>query len=106
MASQPLKWIPLGGLGEVGKNMMAFEYGKNILIVDTGIMFPESDMFGIDAVIPDFNYLKDKADWIRGIVITHGHEDHTGAIQYVVREFPGVPIYATPAHARACSKLN
>ncbi len=96
MASQPLKWIPIGGLGEVGKNMMAFEYGKNILIVDTGIMFPESDMFGIDAVIPDFNYLKDKADWIRAIVVTHGHEDHTGAIQYVVREFPGVPIYATP----------
>jgi ribonuclease J len=96
MASQPLKWIPLGGLGEVGKNMMAFEYGKNILIVDTGVMFPESDMFGIDAVIPDFNYLKDKADWIRAIVVTHGHEDHTGAVQYVVREFPGVPIYATP----------
>ncbi len=94
MASS-LKWIPLGGLGEVGKNMMAFEYGKNILIVDTGVMFPESDMFGIDAVIPDFSYLKDKADWIRGIVITHGHEDHTGAVQHVVREFPNIPIYAT-----------
>lgn len=95
MASS-LKWIPLGGLGEVGKNMMAFEYGKNILIVDTGVMFPESDMFGIDAVIPDYQYLKDKADWIRGIVVTHGHEDHTGAVQHVVRDFPGVPIYATP----------
>ena len=95
MASS-LKWIPLGGLGEVGKNMMAFEYGKNILIVDTGVMFPESDMFGIDAVIPDYQYLKDKADWIRGIVITHGHEDHTGAVQHIVRDFPGVPIYATP----------
>ncbi len=95
MASQSLKWIPLGGLGEVGKNMMAFEYGKNILIVDTGVMFPESDMFGIDAVIPDYTYLKDKADMIRGIVITHGHEDHTGTIQYVVKDFPNVPIYAT-----------
>lgn len=95
MASS-LKWIPLGGLGEVGKNMMAFEYGKNILIIDTGVMFPESDMFGIDAVIPDYQYLKDKADWIRGIVVTHGHEDHTGAVQHVVRDFPGVPIYATP----------
>ena len=96
MASQSLKWIPLGGLGEVGKNMMAFEYGKNILIVDTGVMFPESDMFGIDAVIPDYTYLKDKADMIRAIVITHGHEDHTGSIRYVVESFPGVPIYATP----------
>jgi ribonuclease J len=92
----PLKWIPIGGLGEVGKNMMAFEYGKNILIVDAGVMFPESDMHGIDAVIPDFGYLKDKKDWVRAIVITHGHEDHIGAIQHVVREFPDVPIYATP----------
>lgn len=76
--------------------MMAFEYGKNILIVDAGVMFPESDMHGIDAVIPDFGYLKDKKDWVRAIVITHGHEDHIGAIQHVVREFPDAPIYATP----------
>jgi ribonuclease J len=94
--AHPLKWTPLGGLGEVGKNMMALEYGKNVLIVDTGIMFPSSDMHGIDAVIPDFSYLKEKRDYIRAIVITHGHEDHTGAIRYVAREFPDVPIYATP----------
>jgi ribonuclease J len=94
--AHPLKWIPLGGLGEVGKNMMAFEYGKNILIVDAGVMFPESDMLGIDSVIPDFGYLKDKKDQVRAIVITHGHEDHIGAIQHVVREFPDAPVYATP----------
>jgi ribonuclease J len=94
--TSPIKWIPLGGLGEVGKNMMAFEYDKNVLIVDAGVMFPESDMHGIDAVIPDFSYLKDKKDWVRAIVITHGHEDHIGAIQHVMREFPDVPLYATP----------
>ena len=96
MSSQALKWIPLGGLGEVGKNMMIYEYGNNILVVDCGLMFPESDMHGIDAVIPDYSYLKDKKDIIRGIIVTHGHEDHTGAVPYLVKEFPGVPLYATP----------
>ncbi|HQV69684.1 MAG TPA: ribonuclease J [Thermoflexales bacterium] len=96
MAQKTLTWTPIGGLGEVGKNMMAFEYNDAILIVDTGIMFPESDMFGIDAVIPDYTWLKEKRDKIKGIVITHGHEDHTGAVAYVVKEFPGLPIYATP----------
>lgn len=90
-----LRIIPIGGLGEVGKNMMAFEYGKNILIVDTGLMFPENDMLGIDYIIPDYTYLRDKADWVRGIIITHGHEDHTGAIKHVIEEF-NAPIYATP----------
>ncbi len=96
MASQTLKWIPIGGLGEVGKNMMAYEYGRNILLVDGGIMFPESDMHGIDAVIPDYSYLKDKRDLVRGIIVTHGHEDHTGAMPYVVKDFPNAPIYCTP----------
>ena len=90
-----LRIIPIGGLGEVGKNMMAFEYGKNILIVDTGLMFPENDMLGIDYIIPDYTYLRDKADLVRGIIITHGHEDHTGAIKHVIEEF-NAPIYATP----------
>src|SRR6266511_1011859 len=96
MTSQALKWIPLGGLGEVGKNMMIYEYGNNILVVDCGLMFPESDMHGIDAVIPDYQYLKDRRDNLRGIIITHGHEDHTGAVPYLVKDFPGVPIYCTP----------
>ncbi len=76
--------------------MMAYEYGRNILLVDGGIMFPESDMHGIDAVIPDYSYLKDKRDLVRGIIVTHGHEDHTGAMPYVVKDFPNVPIYCTP----------
>lgn len=90
-----LRIIPLGGLGEVGKNMTAYEYGKNILIVDTGIMFPENDMMGIDYIIPDFEYLRAKADRVVGIIITHGHEDHIGAIRHVLDEIPA-PIYATP----------
>jgi ribonuclease J len=90
-----LRIVPLGGLGEVGKNMMAYEYGENILIVDTGLMFPENDMLGIDYIIPDFNYLMDKAHMVRGIVITHGHEDHTGAITHVLEQI-NAPIYATP----------
>jgi ribonuclease J len=91
-----MKWTPIGGLGEVGKNMMALEYNNNILIIDAGIMFPESDMHGIDSVIPDYGFLSDRRDQVRGIVITHGHEDHIGAIEFVAKDFPGVPIYATP----------
>jgi ribonuclease J len=79
----------------VGKNMMVFEYGRNALIVDTGLMFPENDMLGIDYLIPDYSYLRDKADIVRGIIITHGHEDHTGAIKHVIEEL-NAPIYATP----------
>ena len=95
MSNKKLRIIPLGGLGEVGKNMMAYEYGENILIVDTGLMFPENDMLGVDYIIPDFDYLLDKAHWVRGIVITHGHEDHTGAINHVL-DYINAPIYATP----------
>jgi len=90
-----LKIIPLGGLGEVGKNMTAYEFQNQILVVDAGIMFPHNDMMGIDYIIPDFEYLLDKADKVVGIIITHGHEDHIGAIHHLVREVPA-PIYATP----------
>jgi ribonuclease J len=76
--------------------MMMFEYDDEILLIDAGIMFPESDMLGIDAVIPDYGFLKQQRDRVRAIIITHGHEDHTGAITHVVRDFPGVPIYTTP----------
>jgi ribonuclease J len=90
-----LKIIPLGGLGEVGKNMMAYEYKDKILIVDAGIMFPHNDMLGIDYIIPDYEYLLNKADKVVGIVITHGHEDHIGAIRHVIQDIPAT-IYATP----------
>jgi ribonuclease J len=94
--NKKLSIIPIGGLGEVGKNMTLYEYGNDILIVDAGLMFPENDMIGIDYIIPDFSeVLKGKKDKIRGIVITHGHEDHTGAIQHLLEEVDA-PIYATP----------
>jgi ribonuclease J len=93
--NKKLKIIPLGGLGEVGKNMTVYEYGREILIVDTGIMFPENDMLGIDYIVPDFEYLLDKADRVAGIIITHGHEDHIGAIHHVLQDIPA-PVYATP----------
>jgi ribonuclease J len=93
--NEKLRIIPLGGLGEVGKNMTVYEYGKDILIVDTGIMFPENDMLGIDYIIPDYEYLLNKADRVVGIVITHGHEDHIGAIRHIIEDIPA-PIYATP----------
>ncbi len=96
-STQPgvLKIIPLGGLGEVGANMMVYEYDGQILLVDTGLMFPENDMLGIDYIIPDISYLRARRNKVRGIIITHGHEDHTGAIHHVLEEIQA-PIFATP----------
>lgn len=93
--NQKLRIIPLGGLGEVGKNMMAYEWGGRILVVDAGLMFPENDMLGVDYIIPDYQYLRDNTNRIEGILITHGHEDHIGAIRHLLADVPA-PVYATP----------
>ncbi len=92
--SSKLKIIPLGGLEQIGMNITAFEYEDCIVVVDCGLSFPEDDMLGIDLVIPDVTYLKENQDKIKGFMITHGHEDHIGALPYVLRELP-IPVYAT-----------
>ena len=94
MAKSKLRIIPLGGLGEIGRNMTLFEYGENIIVVDAGLMFPETDMFGVDIVIPDIRYLIEHRDLVRGIIVTHGHEDHHGALPYILPHVQA-PIYAT-----------
>jgi ribonuclease J len=86
--------MPLGGLGEVGKNMMCIEYGRNLIVIDAGMMFPESDMLGIDYILPDWEYLQDKKDLLRAVLITHGHLDHIGALSHFLQEF-NAPVYAT-----------
>ena len=89
-----LKIIPLGGLEQIGMNITVFEYEDSIIVVDCGLSFPSDDMLGIDLVIPDVTYLKDNIDKVKGFVITHGHEDHIGALPYILKEI-NVPIYAT-----------
>lgn len=92
----PLKIIPLGGLDGIGKNMTVFEYGSDMVLVDAGLMFPDDEQLGIDLVLPDYTYVLENEDKLRGIIITHGHEDHTGALPYLLMDLqPKVPIYSS-----------
>ena len=110
MSDQALRVLPLGGLGEIGKNMTVVEYGGRIVVVDTGLMFPAPDQLGIDLVLPDFTYLRERADDIEAIVLTHGHEDHVGALPFLLRELGDAavaPIYGGPLTAAMVrSKLD
>ena len=89
-----LRVMMLGGLNEIGKNIAVLEYGNDIIIVDCGLAFPDPDMLGVDLVLPDFSYLEKNAEKIKGIVITHGHEDHIGAIPFILKQV-NIPIYGT-----------
>ncbi len=108
MANSKLRVLPLGGLGEIGKNMTVFEYEDRIVVVDVGLRFPTAEMVGIDLVLPDFAYLRDRVDDIEGIVVTHGHEDHLGSLPWVLRELAvDIPVFGGPlTTAMARSKLD
>jgi ribonuclease J len=108
MAKSKLRVLPLGGLGEIGKNMTVVEYDGAIVVVDTGLRFPTAEQVGVDLVLPDFTYLRERADDIEGIVITHGHEDHLGALPWILRELgTDIPVFGGPlTMAMARSKLD
>ncbi|MSW95886.1 MAG: MBL fold metallo-hydrolase, partial [Actinobacteria bacterium] len=111
MMSGTLRVLPLGGLGEIGKNMTVLEYEDRILVIDCGLRFPTAEMVGIDLVLPDFDYLRGRLDDIEGIIITHGHEDHLGALPWVLRDLRSKgelpPVFGAPlTMAMARSKLD
>jgi len=94
LSDQKLKIIPLGGLGEFGMNCMAIRWGDDILVIDAGLMFPEAELLGVDIVVPDITYLTENRDKVRAIVLTHGHEDHIGALPWILSEL-NVPVWGT-----------
>jgi ribonuclease J len=100
VTKRTLKVIPLGGLGAIGKNMLVLEYDGAILVVDTGLMFPDDEMLGIDLVLPDFSYVVENRDRVLAILVTHGHEDHVGALPYLLRDIDARNWASTGCRAR------
>ncbi len=96
-----LRIIPIGGLGEVGRNMTSYEIDGKILIVDCGVLFPEEHQPGVDLILPDFGFLRERLEDIVGVVLTHGHEDHIGSVPYLLRLRADIPLIGSHAHARA-----
>src|SRR4051794_30535503 len=97
LAPGGLRIVPLGGLGEIGRNMTVFEYDGRLLIVDCGVLFPESEQPGVDLILPDFDYIRDRLDDIDGVILTHGHEDHIGGGPYLPRERADIPLIGSRA---------
>ena len=95
MPDEALRIIPLGGLGEVGKNMTVFEAGGEIVVVDAGLAFPRDEHLGVDLILPDIGYLRDNAERVRAVILTHGHEDHVGGLPYLMREVRIPEVWAT-----------
>src|ERR1700686_4605473 len=94
MADQKLQIIPLGGLGEFGMNCMALRYGDDIIVIDAGMMFPDAELLGVDIVTPDFTFLEQNSERVRALILTHGHEDHIGAVPFLLSQL-NIPIYGT-----------
>ena len=95
LAKDGLRLVALGGLGEIGRNMMVYEYDNELLIVDVGVLFPEESQPGIDLILPDFSYIRDRLDDVTAIFLTHGHEDHIGAVTYLLCERGDIPVYGS-----------
>src|SRR5687768_9938199 len=102
-----VKIIPLGGCGEIGKNCTVLEQGDDLIVVDCGLSFPHEEQLGVDIVLPDFSYLVENQDRIKGVFLTHAHEDHVGGLPYLLNELPNVPVYCTDFTAAMCrSKIE